>query len=406
MRKKNLLSFIVIFLSILTIFNSCTKEPIQDEFEQITLGEEGFTNSDIDINVETADARNLCQIEVCATFTGSGEYRVGLPNGSTISVDLDNQIIILNGPNGPQQFPWSNPFCATIPVNMSSMAQLGFKGTGSVVVTAQVLPNGPVNTIFSAGVGTNNLVVVEQNVTLNCPPTPVTCNVEVCATFDGDGKYVVELPNGATIAVNLTDQEIFFINPSGGVQQLPWANPFCAVIPINGSSTAQLAFEGTGSVVVTSQVLPGGPVNTIFSAGVGTNNSVSVEQVVTLSCITQVPLTCDIEICAEFTGTGKYGVSLPNGSFIEVDLASQTVILFGPNGPQQLPYSNPFCATITIPTNGSSTAQLGFKGTGSVEVTGDWMNGGPPCDIFDAGVGIPFFISEEETITLSCVPPC
>ena len=207
--------------------------------------------------METAATRNLCNILISAQFSGNGRYRVELPNGTTIFANLTAQTITING----NPVPWQNPFEATIPVNMSSTAALGFKGTGQVIVTATVQPNGTPTQVFSAGVGTTNLVTVSQNVTLTCP-TITPCQVKIEATFTGNGRYRVILPNGTQIFANLNNQTVTI----NGVS-VPWSNPLMAMITLNGSSTANLGFKGTGSVSVTA-TWPDGTVCTIFEAGV------------------------------------------------------------------------------------------------------------------------------------------
>jgi len=217
-----------------------------------------------------------------------------------------------------------------------------------------------------------------------------TCDIEVCATFTGTGKYRVILPNGTIILVSLNNQTVTI----NGVTFPLVGNQLCQIITVPGTSTANLGFKGTGSVVVTATT--NGVTTTIFQAGVGTTAPVSVTQDVTLTC----PPSCDLEICATFTGTGKYRVILPNGTIILVSLNNQTVTINGVTFPL---IGNQLCETITI--HGTSTANLGFKGTGSVEVTVTYPDG-TDCVVFDAGVGTSTPVSVSQDVTLSCDPPC
>lgn len=222
-----------------------------------------------------------------------------------------------------------------------------------------------------------------------------TCEIIVCATFTGSGRYRVTLPNGTSVFVNLNLQTISI----NGVIFPLVGNQFCQTITVNHSSTANLAFRGTGSVVVTATV--NGVTTTVFEAGVGTTLQVSVSEDVTLTCPADDG-NCDLLICANFTGNGRYRVILPNGTSIFVNLNLQTVSINGVIFPL---INNQLCEVITIPTNGSATANLGFRGTGSVVVTVTYPDG-TSCDVFDAGVGTPFQVSVSEDVTLSCDPPC
>ncbi len=295
MKTLNFLKLFVFLTLSATLFNSCTKDPIltsdQDEFSQISLEEAGFSADDILFfnsietkagegtntqNSETASTRNsFCDIEICATFTGTGRYRVILPNGTTIFVNLNTQTVIING----NSFPLiNNQLCEVISVPGTATANLGFKGTGSVIVTATYLPNGPTAIIFQAGVGNPNPVAVSQDVTLDCPD--VTCEIDICATFTGTGRYRVILPNGTTIFVNLNAQTVTI----NGVSFPLINNQLCQDdIPFTGISTANLGFKGTGSVTTTA-TWPDGTVCTIFQAGVGNPNPVAISQDVTISC--------------------------------------------------------------------------------------------------------------------------
>jgi len=51
------------------------------------------------------------------------------------------------------------------------------------------------------------------------------------------------------------------------------------------------------------------------------------------------------------------------------------------------------------------TANVGFRGTGSVVISGTWP-GGTQCDVFSAGVGTIAGVSVRDQITLDCDAPC
>ncbi|MEM9820076.1 MAG: hypothetical protein AAF985_03355 [Bacteroidota bacterium] len=275
--------FILLFVSSV-LFHSCTKDPLIDptseEYAEIISPEEEaaleqLSNIDLTDYAESATTRsNTCDIFICANFTGNGRYRVILPNGTIIFVNLNAQTVTINGFTFPLV---NNQLCQNITVTGSSTANLGFKGTGSVTVTATV--NGVTSTIFTAGVGTTAPVSVIQDVTLTCPPHDDTCELLICANFSGNGRYRVGLPNGTIIFVNLNAQTVTI-----GSATFPLINnQLCETITISGSSTADLAFKGTGSVEV-EVTYPDGTVCEVFSAGVGTTAPVSSSQSVTLTC--------------------------------------------------------------------------------------------------------------------------
>lgn len=280
-----------------TIFNACTKdsliEPITTEEQslEILLAENGFSDEDIiffseiiteagDVvetgDVEVAATRANCEYEICANFSGTGRYRVILPNGTVIFFSLSpfGNSVSFNG--GPFTSFVGNQFCtAGIFVNGSATANLAFKGTGSVFTTAQVVPGGAVNTIFSA-----SNTSTSQDVTLTCPPDN-DCEVEICANFQGTGKYRVQLPNGTTLLYEF-NQSGYTVSVNGGpASSLILGNQVCETIQISqGTSfTANLAFKGTGSVLTTAQWSNSQPC-TIFSE----QGPISTSTNVTLNC--------------------------------------------------------------------------------------------------------------------------
>jgi len=292
-----LFAFLLVFS---TIFNACTKDSLLDDTTPTELTEEqsleallsenGFSEEDIAFfnsieteagtatgDVEVAATRNSCQYEICANFTGTGRYRVILPNGTVLFFRLSpfgNSVSF----NGGQFFPFpGNQYCATINVNMSATANLAFKGSGSVMTTAQLLPGGTPTTIFSVSNGSDI-----QDVTLTCPPDdPDTCQIEICGNFTGTGKYRVQIPNG-TVFIYSFSPFGYTVSVNGGpASGLIPGNQICETItiPVGTNFTAGLAFKGTGSILTTAEWIGNSQPCTIFSAS-NTSTSTSV----TLNC--------------------------------------------------------------------------------------------------------------------------
>lgn len=255
----------------------------------------------------------------------------------------------------------------------------------------------------------NELKTIETTIEKRAPD----CEVEICVVITdnttGNGYqdiYIAEIPGYGDIViqsgfVNLPGQAPFPLAPNG---------EFCAFIPIMGSATATLNFKGYGAAVVTA-TWDNGTSCEIFSVGVGTNAGMSDTQDITLECDPIcAPATCIVKICAEITPntTGNnypdiYIVTLPNN-------AGQIIIQNGiVNIPGVPPFpldpSGVFCAELDVPVGGSLTANLAFKGYGSVETTGYWDNG-TDCLLFSVGVGTQSGQSDEQDITLTCDPPC
>jgi hypothetical protein len=306
MKNLNFIKLFAFLFITSTIFNACTKDSLVDEVTiteeqslEALLTENGFSDEDIafftqieteagDVevsgDVEVASTRSACEFEVCANFQGTGRYRVILPNGTIIFFRLSplgNTVSF----NGSPFVPFAgNQFCSTIDVNMSATANLGFRGTGQVITTAQVLPSGAVNTIFSAGVGTTSLVSVAVDVVLTCPPVPLTCDVEICANFEGTGIYRVILPNGTTLLYRF-NQFGYTLSVNGGPASgfIP-GNEVCETIqiPFGSSFTAELGFKGPGQVITTADWINSPPC-VIFSGGVN-QGPTSITQDVTLTC--------------------------------------------------------------------------------------------------------------------------
>ncbi len=294
MKNLHLFRLFAFLLVTSTIFNACTKDaliddtaPTEEQSLEALLSENGFSDEDIAFfsnieteagtaigDVEVAATRNACQYEICANFTGSGRYRVVLPNGTVLFFRLSNfgnSVSFNGGPFVPFQ---GNQFCQTINVNMSSTANLAYKGTGSVMTTAQLLPSGPVNTIFSVSNGSDI-----QDVTLTCPDDE--CSIEICANFQGTGKYRVQIPNGTTLLYSFNPFG-YTVSVNGGPASgfIP-GNQVCEtiVIPQGTNFTANIAFKGTGSVLTTAEWLGASPPCTIFSA-----SNTSTTTSITLSC--------------------------------------------------------------------------------------------------------------------------
>jgi len=189
MKNLHLFRLFAFLLIISTIFNACTKDSLVDDTTPTELTEEqsleallsenGFSDGDIAFfnsietdagemvegDLEVAATRNDCEYEVCANFAGTGQYRVILPNGTVIFFNLSPAGNTASF-NGSPFFPIpGNQFCVTIDVNMSATANLAFTGTGSVTTTAQLLPGGPVNTIFSA-----SNIDQKEDIALSCTP--------------------------------------------------------------------------------------------------------------------------------------------------------------------------------------------------------------------------------------------
>ncbi len=298
MKNLHLFRLFAFLLVTSTIFNACTKDaliddttPTEEQSLEALLSENGFSDEDIAFfaqveteagelvetgEVEVAATRNSCQYEICANFTGNGRYRVILPNGTVLFFRLDatfgNSVSFNGGPFVP--FP-GNQFCSTINVNMSATANLAYRGFGTVTTTAQLLPGGPVNTIFSA-VGP---ISTSQDVTLTCPPVD-ECKIEFCANFSGTGRYRVELPNG-TVLFYVFNPLGYTVSVNGGPASafIP-GNQVCqvVVIPVGTNFTANLAFRGTGGVTTTAEWTNSGPC-VIFSA-----SNTSTSQDITLNC--------------------------------------------------------------------------------------------------------------------------
>ncbi len=287
MKNLHLFRLFAFLLVISTIFNACTKDSLiedtppteltEEQSLEALLAENGFSDEEIAFfaqieteagemvetgDVEVAATRSFCDYEICANFTGTGRYRVILPNGTVIFFNLSplgNSVSFNGGPFVP--FP-GNQFCTTINVNMSATANLAFSGTGSVMTTAQLLPGGPVNTIFSAS-NTDQ----KEDVTLTCPPVSLTCDIEICANFQGSGLYRVILPNGTVLRYTFNPFG-YTVSINGGPPSgfIP-GNQVCETItiPAVASFVANLAFSGTGSVLTTAEWI-NGPICTIFSA--------------------------------------------------------------------------------------------------------------------------------------------
>ncbi len=306
MKNLHLFRLFAFLLVTSTIFNACTKDsliddttPTEEQSLEALLAENGFSDEDIIFfseisteagevieagDVEVATTRNDCEFEVCANFQGTGRYRVILPNGNVIFFRLSplgNSVSFNGSPFTP--FP-GNQFCIDIDVNMTSTANLAFRGTGQVVTTAQVQPGGPTSIIFTAGVGTNQLVSVSQDVTLTCPPTSLTCDVEICANFQGTGKYRVILPNGTTIIYTFNQFGYTVSVNNGPPSGLIPGNQVCETIqiPIGTSFTANLGFKGSGQVITTAEWSNSPPCQ-IFSGGVN-QGPTSTTLDVTLTC--------------------------------------------------------------------------------------------------------------------------
>jgi len=304
MKNLHFLRLFVFLLITSTIFNACTKDsliddatPTEEQTLEALLSENGFSEEDIVFfssisteageivesgDVEIATTRSSCEYEICANFEGTGRYRVILPNGTVIFFRLSplgNQVSFNGSPFTPFQ---GNQFCATIDVNMSAVANLGFRGTGQVITTAQLLPNGPASIIFSAGVGTNQLVSVSEDVTLTCPPDD--CEVEICTNFQGTGKYRVILPNGTTLIYTF-NQFGYTLSVNNGPQSpfIP-GNQVCETIqiPSGTSFTANLGFKGSGQVITTAE-WDNSPPCQIFEGGVN-QGPTSTSMDVTLTC--------------------------------------------------------------------------------------------------------------------------
>ncbi len=306
MKNLHLFRLFAFLLVTSTIFNACTKDsliddttPTEEQSLEVLLAENGFSDEDIVFfsqieteagemveagDVEVAATRSNCQYEICANFQGTGRYRVILPNGNVIFFRLSpfgNQVSF-NG--GPFTFFPGNQFCATIDVHGIAVANLAFRGTGQVITTAQLLPNGSVNTIFSAGVGTTQLVSVSEDVVLACL-TPAFCEVEICANFQGSGKYRVILPNGTTLIYTFSPFGYTVSVNNGPPSGLIPGNQVCETIqiPFGQSFTANLGFKGTGQVITTAD-WDNSPPCVIFSGGVGQSGPTSNTQDVTLTC--------------------------------------------------------------------------------------------------------------------------
>ena len=414
--------FTILFLTA-TLFNACTKDEVLDmddeSYEQISLQEAGFTQADLDFleqatkesQTETASTRNSCDVEICATFTGTGKYALSLPGGTTVQVNLFTQIVTINSAtNGISTFPLvNNQLCQVLPFNGPVTAVVGFKGSGSVVISG-TWPDGTQCDVFSAGVGNDNEISISDLITLDCDSPcvvgPVVCDVEICATFTGTGQYRLSLPGGTSVGVNLFTQTVTINSATNGFSTFPLVNnQLCQVLPFSGPITANVGFRGTGSVVI-SGTWPDGTQCDVFSAGVGTNALVSVTDQITLDCNAPCPPgSCNVEICATFTGTGEYRLSLPGGTTVGVNLFTQTVTInSATNGFSTFPLvNNQLCQV--LPFNGPITANVGFRGTGSVIISGTWA-GGIQCDVFSAGVGTNALVSVSDQITLDCDPPC
>jgi len=306
MKNLHLFRLFAFLLVTSTIFNACTKDsliddttPTEEQTLEALLSENGFSDEDIIFfseisteagevietgDVEVAATRSNCQFEICANFQGTGRYRVILPNGTVIFFRLSpfgNTVSFNGGPFTP--FP-GNQFCADIDVNMSAVANLAFRGTGQVVTTSQLLPSGPTSIIFTAGVGISSIVSVSQDVTLTCPPVSLTCGVEICANFEGTGKYRVQLPNGTVLIYEFNQFGYTVSVNNGPPSPFIFGNQVCETIqiPIGTSVVANLGFKGSGSVVTTAE-WDNSPPCQIFSGGVN-QGPTSVQTDVTLTC--------------------------------------------------------------------------------------------------------------------------
>lgn len=360
---------------------------------------------DITLSCDPVCTPPECEIEACITFIAgdvTDNYTLILPTVG--SVTIANGTVTL--PSGCQfPLPADGTICTTLPIFAPTTATVIYNGTGSVEINA-TYEDGTVCTIFSAGANSElNLHIIEE-VTLSCEaecPEIPDCYVNVCLELDNAGSdfFKVTVPGVGLIQ---------FINgivitPNG---TFPFAGgEFCIDLPVfNGGSTAQLQFFGFGSAVVTF-TYPDLLECEVFSAGVGISTLVNKKMDVLLACegdCGPMPEFCEIEICANFSPASDddiYQVTLASGDQITIQGGVVTI----PGG-QQFPYNGvQFCAIIEIEVGTTQTANLAFKGVGSVFTTIEYSDGGF-CTVFSAGQGTWLPVKKSQNVTLGCDPIC
>ena len=364
-------------------------------------GDEVHVNEPVTLSCEPSCPQPECEIEACITFIPgdvTDNYTLLLPTVG--SVTIANGVVTL--PSGCQfPLPDDGTFCTTLPIFAPVTATVIYNGTGSVEIDA-TYEDGTVCTIFSAGVNSELELHIIEEVTLSCdpvcPPIP-DCYVKVCLDFidAGNDLFRVTIPNVGIVQFNGGQ----ILLPDGSTIPNP-GGTFCIDLPVfNGGSTAELFFFGQGSAVV-NVTYPDLLVCEVFSAGLGTSQTVSHKEDVTLTCegpCAPEPEFCMIEICANFTALTSadiYQVTFASGDQLTIQNGWVTL----PGG-AQIPYNGTqFCAMIEIEVGTTETANLFFSGKGSIVTTIEYQDGGF-CPIFKAKN-----TTAEKDVTLGCTPIC
>jgi len=226
-----------------------------------------------------------CYVNVCLDITDPANdiFKVEIPGVGSVQV-VGGLVIAPSG-----TFPLiGNQFCVDIPIfNSGTLAKLTFIGAGEAVVTA-TYPDLTECVIFSAGVGISGSTILKQDVTLTCePPCPTIvdiCPIDIWIEFDPatlDDIYQVVFAEDAV----LTIQGGVITMPNGTVQEYNGQSFAMTVqVPFDATAQANQFFKGFGSVQASIVYADGGNC-TVFSAGVGTEQSITAQKPLTLSCV-------------------------------------------------------------------------------------------------------------------------
>jgi len=310
-------------------------------------------------------------------------------------------------PNGCQfPLPADGTICTTLPIFEPTTATVTYNGTGSVVIDV-TYEDGTECTVFQAGVNSDLNLHIIDDITLDCEaecPVIPECYVNLCLELSEpqDAIFKIEILGlGSVQVINGT-----VIAPSG-VFPFP-GNELCLDLPvIPGFNVANLSFSGLGSATVTV-TYPDLLECEVFDAPDGSGMMFPVKKTVELNCEGEClppPEFCNIEICANFSPASPddiYQVTFSDGS----QLTIQNGIVTLPNG-TPLPYNGyQFCATIQIEVGTTETANIGFKGTGEVFTTIEYLDSSGFCTIFKAGQGTNLPVKKSKDVTLGCDPIC
>ncbi|MBK8033552.1 MAG: DUF11 domain-containing protein [Chloroflexi bacterium] len=285
------------------------------------------------------------------TTNATGGYsQTGLASGSyTVDVDQTDPAI----PSGAALTVGTDPATVTVPANGSGTANFGYTPPGSLSGTVFNDLNDDGN--YDAGEG-----LVNVTVTITGTGGPYTLITDANGGYSQTGL----IPGSYSVNVDETDADI----PTGAVLSIG-TDPATVTVPINGNATADFGFTPPGTI--SGVVYQDLNANSAYDVGEGLPNvTVTIN-----GAGGPYVLTTDVNggYSQSDLAAGIYSVDVNEA---DTDIPTVAVLSIG---------TDP--ASVTVPPNGSATANFGFTPPGSV--SGTVFNDLNGSGTYDLGEGLP-----------------